>query len=67
MDRVIKVRKSKPLDLKPNYHVPVWNNDDWLANAEQRKLENEKMTQEQEERSRKLGLPIWKNVEKKEE
>jgi hypothetical protein len=38
MDRVIKVRKSKPLDLKPNYHVPVWNNDDWLAGVEQRKV-----------------------------
>jgi hypothetical protein len=35
---VIKVRKSKPLDLKPNYHVPVWNNDDWLAGVEQRKI-----------------------------
>lgn len=44
MERVIKVRKSKPLDLKPNYHVPVWNNDDWLAGVEQRKIDNEKLT-----------------------
>ena len=38
MDRVIKVRKSKPLDMKPKYNEAVWNNDDWLAKAEQRKI-----------------------------
>lgn len=38
MDRVIKVRKSKPLDMKPNYHKPIWHNDDWLADIEKRKI-----------------------------
>lgn len=30
MDRTIKVRRSKPIDLKPNYHTPIWHNDHWL-------------------------------------
>lgn len=30
MDRTIRVRKSKPQDLKPDYHDAVWRNDDWL-------------------------------------
>lgn len=38
MERTIKVRKSKPVDLKPNYHKPVWHNDNWLQDIERRKL-----------------------------
>ena len=48
MDRVIKVRRSKPIDLKPNYHTAVWRNDDWLADIEKKKIEEEKLTIEQE-------------------
>jgi hypothetical protein len=66
MERTIRVRKSKPMHLKPNYHVPVWHNDEWLQGIENKKMENEKFTQEQQARNRELGLPIWKNAEKKE-
>lgn len=38
MGKTIKVRKSKPLDLKPNYHKPVWANDEWLEKIEQKKI-----------------------------
>lgn len=31
MGRNIKVRKSKRVDMKPNYHKPVWHGDDWLT------------------------------------
>lgn len=30
MERTIKVRKSKPVDMKPTYNKPVWHNDNWL-------------------------------------
>lgn len=67
MDRTIRVRKSKPMHLKPNYHVPVWHNDNWLQEIENKKLENERLTKEMEEKSRALGLPIFKNIEKKDD
>lgn len=67
MDRTIRVRKSKPMYLKPNYHVPVWHNDNWLQEIENKKLENERLTKEMEEKSRALGLPIFKNIEKKDD
>jgi len=38
MERTIRVRKSKPMDQKPNYHRPVWHNDDWLQQIEKRKI-----------------------------
>lgn len=38
LDRTIRVRKSKPQDLKPNYHDAVWRNDDWLQKIEKTKL-----------------------------
>lgn len=40
LDRTIRVRKSKPMHLKPNYHRPVWHNDDWLQGIENKKIEN---------------------------
>lgn len=40
MGRNIKVRKSKPVDLKPNYHKPLWDNDDWLTKIEQKKMDD---------------------------
>jgi len=67
LERTIRVRKSKPNDMKPNYHDAVWRNDDWLQKIEQKKLEDEKFTREQEERSRTLGLPIFKGLEKKQD
>lgn len=67
MDRTIRVRKSKPQDLKPNYHGPIWHNDDWLQQIERKKIENEQLTQALEKQNRELGLPIFKNVEKKED
>ena len=57
MDRTIRVRKSKPMHLKPNYHMPVWHNDDWLQGIENKKIEDEKYTKEMEERNKELGLP----------
>ncbi len=48
MNRTIKVRKARPLDLKPNYHKPVWANDDWLQNIQKRKIQTEKLTKEEE-------------------
>jgi len=65
MDRTIRVRKSKAMDLKPNYHRPIWHNDDWLQEIEKKKIENEQLTLELEKKNRELGLPIFKNVEKK--
>lgn len=45
MDRNIKVRRSKRVDLKPNYHKPVWHGDEWLTKIEQKKIDDEKYTQ----------------------
>ena len=67
MGRTIKVRKSRALDLKPNYHKPVWANDDWLQGIENKKIETEKLTKEEEIKSKQLGLPVYKNVEPKED
>lgn len=67
MERTIRVRKSKPVDLKPNYHEAVWRNDDWLQKIERIKLENEKHTLEEQAKARALGLPIFKNLEKKDD
>lgn len=47
MDRTIRVRKSKPQDLKPDYHDAVWRNDDWLQKIQRRKIENELLTKEE--------------------
>lgn len=55
------------MHLKPNYHVPVWHNDNWLQEIENKKLENERLTKEMEEKSRAMGLPIFKNIEKKDD
>ena len=46
MERTIRVRKSKPVDLKPNYHKPVWHNDNWLQGIEEKKIADEKLTKE---------------------
>jgi hypothetical protein len=67
MSRNIKVRKSKPLDLKPKYHKPIWHNDDWLTKIEQKKIQDEKYTKELQDKCREMGLPIFKNMEKKED
>ena len=53
------------MHLKPNYHVPVWHNDDWLQGIENKKMENEQFTKEMEQQNKEKGLPIFKNVEKK--
>ena len=55
------------MHLKPNYHVPVWHNDNWLQEIENKKFENERLTKEMEEKSRAMGLPIFKNIEKKDD
>jgi hypothetical protein len=47
MERTIKVRRSKAIDLKPNYHKPIWHNDDWLQQIEQKKIATEKLTKEE--------------------
>lgn len=44
MDRTIKVRRSKPLDSKPDYNGPVWKKDDWLQKIEQKKIDDEDYT-----------------------
>ena len=67
MGRTIKVRRSKPVDSKPNYHKPVWHNDDWLTKIEQKKIEDEQYTKKMQDKSRSLGLPVFKNQEKPEE
>lgn len=67
MGRNIKVRRSKPVDLKPNYHKPIWHNDRWLTNIEQKKIEDEKYTKEMQEKNKAFGLPIFKNMEKKDD
>ena len=55
------------MHLKPNYHVPIWHNDDWLQGIENKKLENEQYTKEMQIKNKELGLPIFKNVEKKDQ
>jgi peptidyl-prolyl isomerase E (cyclophilin E) len=62
LERTIRVRKSKPVDMKPNYQDAVWRNDDWLQKIERAKLENEKYTQEEQAKARALGLPIFKDM-----
>ena len=63
MGRNIKVRKSKPVDLKPNYHKPVWDNDDWMTKIEQRKMDDQKFTKEMQEKQKAMGLPVFKSIE----
>lgn len=60
MGKTIKVRRARPINSKPNYHEAVWANDEWMQNMELRKMEKERLTREQEEANRKLGLPIFK-------
>lgn len=62
MGRNIKVRRSKRVDMKPDYHGPVWSRDEWLTKIEQKKIDDEKYTQEMHEKNRQLGLPIFKNL-----
>jgi peptidyl-prolyl isomerase E (cyclophilin E) len=65
LERTIRVRKSKPVDMKPNYQDAVWRNDNWLQGIENKKLEDEKFTLEEQNKARTMGMPIYKNMEKK--
>ena len=65
MGRTIKVRKSRPLDRKVNYHEAIWRDDNWLHKLEQHKVDTEKLTEEEARKNKELGLPVMKVVEPK--
>lgn len=67
MGKTIRVRRAKPLESKHNYHEAVWANDKWLQNIENEKIETQVLTKEQQEKNRKEGLPVYKNLPAKSE